>query len=41
MIENWERVQTLFLKALDLAPEERAAFLEATCAGEEEVRREV
>jgi len=41
MIENWKRVQTLFLEALDLAPEERAAFLEAACAGDEEMRREV
>src|SRR5215469_6116727 len=41
MIENWERVQALFLKALDLRPEERVAFLEAACAGDEEMRREV
>jgi len=41
MIENWERVQTLFLKALDLRSEERAAFLEAACAGDEELRCEV
>src|SRR5215472_14143037 len=41
MIKNWERVQTLFLEALDLAPEERAAFLEGACAGDEEIRREV
>ena len=41
MIENWERVQTLFLKAMDLRPEERAAFLETACAGDEELRREI
>ena len=41
MIENWERVQTLFLKTLDLRPEERLAFLEVACAGDEEMRREV
>lgn len=41
MIENWEHVQTLFLKALDLRPDERPAFLEGACAGDEEMRREV
>jgi serine/threonine protein kinase/Tol biopolymer transport system component len=41
MIEKWERVQTLFLKALDLRPEERATFLEAACAGDEEMRSEI
>jgi serine/threonine protein kinase/Tol biopolymer transport system component len=41
MIENWERAQTLFLIAVDLRPDERTAFLEAACAGDEEMRREV
>jgi serine/threonine protein kinase len=39
--ENWERVQNLFLEALELRPEERGVFLDRTCAGEEAVRREV
>ena len=29
MNQNWERVESLFLKALDLHPEDRARFLEA------------
>jgi len=41
MNPSWERVQSLFLEALDLPPEERASFLEATCAGDAELRREV
>jgi len=41
MIENWESVQRLFLQALDLRPEERAQFLDAACAGDAEMRREV
>jgi serine/threonine protein kinase/Tol biopolymer transport system component len=41
MTENWKRVQTLFLKALDLHPEERAAFLQAACTGDEELRGEI
>ena len=41
VIENWERVQTLFLKALHLRPDERLPFLEGACAGDEEMRREV
>src|SRR5215469_13524600 len=41
MTENWKRVQDVFLEALELAPEERAAFLEAACADDEEMRREV
>jgi len=41
MNENWERVQSLFLEALDLAPEERGTFLDEACAGDKELRREV
>ena len=41
MNENWERIQSLFLEALDLSPEERVRFLDSACAGDEEVRREV
>lgn len=38
---NWDRVQSLFLEALELRPEERGVFLDRTCAGEDEVRSEV
>jgi len=31
---RWQRIQTLFHHAADLAPEERAAFLEAACGGD-------
>ena len=41
MSENWDRIQSLFLEAVNLPPEKRASFLETACAGEEEVRREV
>lgn len=39
--ENWERIQTLFLEASDLDPEERSRFLDYACAGDAELRREV
>ncbi len=41
MNQNWERVESLFLKALDLHPEDRARFLEAECGNDAELRREV
>jgi len=41
MVENWERIQSLFLEALDLRPDERASFLDTACAGDAEMRREV
>jgi len=41
MRENWERIQNLFLEALDLPPEQRGQFLEASCPGDAELRREV
>jgi eukaryotic-like serine/threonine-protein kinase len=41
MKENWERVQRLFLEALDLPAEARASFLDSACAGDAEMRREV
>ena len=41
MIENWDRIQDLFLQALDLPPESRASFLKAACGEDAEVRREV
>lgn len=41
MTHNWERIQSLFLQALDLAPAERASFLQAACADDTELRSEV
>ncbi|MGH9837502.1 MAG: protein kinase domain-containing protein [Blastocatellia bacterium] len=39
--ERWRRVNQLFHDARELAPEERAAFLAATCADDEALRREL
>src|SRR5215469_4194321 len=41
MRENWQRVQSLFLEAVGLSPEERIRFLDNVCAGDAEIRREV
>jgi serine/threonine protein kinase len=41
MNKNWERVQSLFLEALDLRPEDRSRFLDHACEGEAEIRGEV
>ena len=41
LFENWERVQSLFLEALELPPDERVRFLDHACAGDAELRREV
>jgi serine/threonine protein kinase len=41
MNENWERVQSLFLQAVDLRPEERVRFLDRACSNDAKVRREV
>jgi len=41
MSDQWERIQSLFLKALDLDPEERASFLDTACIDDAELRREV
>ena len=41
MIENWDRIQSLFLHALELPREERTSFLNAACSDSAEVRREV
>jgi hypothetical protein len=41
MNQNWERVQSLFLEALDLRPEDRSRFLDHACQGDSEIRREV
>lgn len=39
--ERWQQVKSLFEQALECAPEERAAWLENRCAGDEELRHEV
>src|SRR6187200_2424663 len=39
--ERWEKVIDLFQLALERAPEERAAFLNETCGGDEDLRCEV
>ena len=39
--ERWKKVSDLFQSAVERAPEERAAFLDEACHGDEGVRREV
>ncbi len=39
--ERWERIQSLFLAALDRGPTEGAAFLDEACADDPALRREV
>src|SRR5262245_34213660 len=39
--ERWNKVIDLFQSALERAPEERAAFLDEACHGDEDLRREV
>ena len=39
--ERWQQVEELFAAALHQAPEERATFLDQTCAEDGELRREV
>ncbi|MFQ5571675.1 MAG: tetratricopeptide repeat protein [Rhodothermales bacterium] len=39
--ERWERIQALFIAALDLEPAEGAAFLDEACADDPALRREV
>lgn len=39
--ENWERIQGLFLQAMEMSPGERARFLDSACAGAADLRREV
>jgi serine/threonine-protein kinase len=38
---RWERTREVLDRALDLAPDERTAWLEESCAGDPELRREV
>ncbi|HKY04068.1 MAG TPA: serine/threonine-protein kinase, partial [Blastocatellia bacterium] len=39
--ERWQKVERLFYSALELSAEERTAFLDKACAGDESLRREV
>jgi len=39
--ERWQQIEKVFEAARDYAPEERTTFLERTCTGDEELRREV
>src|SRR5262245_15305909 len=39
--ERWKRIEKVFESALELAVEERAAFLDRACDGDQELRREV
>jgi serine/threonine protein kinase len=39
--KNWQQVEHLLEEALKRTPEERTAFLETACAGDEELREEV
>ena len=41
LTSDWERVRILFHEALDQPPEDRAAFLQRECAGDDDLRREV
>jgi len=39
--ERWEKIGRLCAAALEMTPDERAAFLEQACAGDVELRREI
>jgi serine/threonine-protein kinase len=39
--ERWQQINDLFHSAAELAPQERAAFLEEACRGDESLCREV
>src|SRR5262245_40911367 len=39
--ERWKQVNDLFQSTVERAPEERAAFLDESCHGDEGIRREV
>ncbi|MBA3255946.1 MAG: serine/threonine protein kinase, partial [Pyrinomonadaceae bacterium] len=39
--ERWQQVKELFESALECAPDERAAFLDQACDGDESLCREV
>jgi len=39
--DRWKRLEALFYESLDLKPEERAAFLESQCNGDQGLRKEI
>ncbi len=39
--ERWQQIEHLYHAALERPPAERAAFLDAACAGDEALRREI
>src|SRR5215471_3283637 len=39
--DRWRQVETLFYEALELPPEARPEFLDKSCAGDAELRKEV
>src|SRR6516225_1164167 len=41
MRDNWDRVQSLFLEAVELSPKERSRFLDEACRGDAELRLEI
>ena len=41
MTTRWQRINTVFDRALELPEAERAAYLDEACAGDSELRREV
>ena len=39
--DTWKRLESVFFGALELPPEDRAAFVATECAGDDDLRREV
>jgi hypothetical protein len=39
--ERWRQVDQLFQSVLELAPEDRLAFIHEACGGDDSLRREV
>ncbi|MGI8991644.1 MAG: hypothetical protein ACR2I2_18945 [Bryobacteraceae bacterium] len=39
--ERWQLLNTLFEQALDLEPARRRAFIDETCGGDADLRREI
>jgi serine/threonine protein kinase len=40
-LPGWQRIETIYRAALNRRPDERAAYLDQACAGDDEIRREV
>ncbi len=41
MPSDWEKIEQIYQEALSLAPDERAAFIQAATGGDEDLRREI